>query len=143
MLYSRYLMSKLSWHLTIADIEHTWVINQLYSLAHSYLGRWLEIPATGSLSIIMLSKSQFGLDIQDISTKFKQCQVVMRQCSKKSVNKDINELAQLSNDKSRQYDSFNSTKNVLKSIRLNLTNKVKENLTTQGLVMRHVWDCVL
>ena len=143
MLYSRYLMSKLSWHLTIADIEQTWVINQLDSLAHSYLRRWLEIPANGSLSIIMLSKSQFGLDIQDISTKFKQCQVVMRQCLKKSVNKDINELAQLSNDKSRQYDSFNSTKNVLKSIRLNLANKVKENLTTQGLVMRHVWDCVL
>ena len=67
----------------------------------------------------------------------------MRQCLKKSVNKDINELVQLSNDKSRQYDSFNCTKNVLKSIRLNLTNKVKENLTTQGLVMRHVWDCVL
>ena len=67
----------------------------------------------------------------------------MRQCLKKSVNEDINELTQLSNDKSRQYDSFNSTKNVLKSIRLNLTNKVKENLTTQGLVMRHVWDCVL
>ena len=143
MLYSRYLMSKLSWHLTVADIEQTWVINQLDSLAHSYLRRWLEIPANGTLSIIMLSKSQFGLDIQDISTKFKQCQVVMRQCLKKSVNKDINELAQLSNDKSRQYDSFNSTKNVLKSIRLNLTNKVKENLTTQGLVMRHVWDCAL
>ena len=142
MLYSRYLMSKLSWHLTIADIEQTWVINQLDSLAHSYLQRWLEIPANGSLSIIMLSKSQFGLDIQDISTKFKQYQVVTRQCLKKSVNKDINELAQLSNDKSRQYDSFNSTKNALKSIRLNLTNKVKESLTTQGLVMRHVWDCV-
>ena len=143
MLYSRYLMSELSWHLTIADIEQTWVINQLDSLAHSYLRRWLEIPANGSLSIIMLSKSQFGIDIQDISTEFKQCQLVMRQCLKKSVNKDINELAQLSNDKSRQYDSFNSAKNVLKSIRLNLTNKVKENLTTQGLVMRHVWDCVL
>ena len=118
MLYSRYLMSKLPWHLTIADIEQTWVTNQLDSLAHSYLRRWLEIPANGPIWIIMLSKSQFGLDIQDISTKFKQCQVVMRQCLKKSVNKDINALSQLSNDKSRQYDSFNSTKNVLKSIRL-------------------------
>ena len=109
MLYSPYLMSKQSWHLTSTDIEQTSVINQSDSLAHSYLRRWFEIPANGSLSIIMLSKSQLGLDIQDISTKFKQCQVVLRQCLKKSVNKDINELAQLSNDKSRQYDSFNST----------------------------------
>ena len=120
LLYSRYFMSKISWHLTIADIEQTWVVNQLDSLAHTYLRRWLEIPASGTLSIIMLSKSQFGLDIHDVSTKFKQCQVVVRQCLKNSENQDINQLYHLSNDKSKQYDSFNSTRNVLKSIRQNV-----------------------
>ena len=102
LLYSRYFMSKISWHLTIADIEQTWVVNQLDSLAHTYLRRWLEIPASGTLSIIMLSKSQFGLDIHDISTKLKQCQVVVRQCLNNSENQDINQLYHLSNDKSKQ-----------------------------------------
>ena len=143
LLYSRYFMSKISWHLTIADIEQTWVVNQLDSLAHTYLRRWLEIPASGTLSIIMLSKSQFGLDIHDISTKFKQCQVVVRQCLKNSENQEINQLYHLSNDKSKQYDSFNSTRNVLKSMRQNMSEKVKKDLTTQGLVARHAWDLTL
>ena len=50
---------------------------------------------------------------------------------------------QFSNDKSGQYDSLNNTKNALKSTRLNLTNKVKDNQTTQGIVMRHVWFNIL
>ena len=142
-LYSQYLMSKLSWHLTIADIDQTWIINNLDTLAHNYLRRWLEIPASGTLSIVMLTNSQFGLNIMDISTKFKQCQVVMRQCLKNSCNHDINHLVQVSSDKSKQYDTFNSTKSVIKSIRNDITNKIKENLTTQGLVIRHVWDSIL
>ena len=142
-LYSHYLMSKLSWHLTIADIEQTWIINNLDSLAHNYLRRWLEIPASGTLSIVLLTHSQFGLNIVDISTKFKQCQVVMRQCLKKSCNNDINHFVQISSDKSKQYDTFNSTKSVIKSIRNDTTNKIKENLTTQGLVIRHIWDSIL
>ena len=142
-LYSQYLMSKLSLHLTIADIDQTWIINNLDTLAHNYLRRWLEIPASGTLSIVMLTKSQSGLNIADIGTKFKQCQVVMRQCLKNSCNHDINHLVQVSSDKSKQYDTFNSTKNVVKSIRNNISNKIKGNLTTQGLVIRHVWDSIL
>ena len=142
-LYSQYLMSKLSWHLTVANIDQTWIINSLDTLAHNYLRRWLEIPASGTLSIVMLTKSQFGLDIQDISTKFKQCQVVMRQCLKNSCNQEINHLAQVSSDKSKQYDTFNSTKSVVKSIRNEITKKIKEDLTTQGLVIRHGWDSIL
>ena len=91
----------------------------------------------------MLTKNQLGLGILDISTKFKQCQVVMRQCLKNSCNQDINHLAQASNDKSKQYDTFNSTKNVVKSIRNDITKKIKEDITTQGLVIRHVWDSIL
>ena len=136
-------MSKLSWHLIVADIDQTWIINSLDSLAHNYLRRWLEIPASGTLSTVMLTKNQLGLEILDISTKFKQCQVVMRQCLKNSCNQDINHLAQVSSDKSKQYDNFNSTKNVIKSIRNDITKKIKEDLTTQELVIRHVWDSIL
>ena len=34
-------------------------------------------------------------------------------------------------------------KSVVKSIRNDTTNKIKENLTTQGLVIRHIWDSIL
>ena len=125
------------------DIDQTWIINNLDTLAHNYLRRLFEIPASGTLSIVMLTNSQFGLNIMDISTKFKQCQVVMRQCLKNSCNHDINNLVQVSSDKSKQYDTFNSTESVIKSIRNDITNKIKENLTTQGLVIRYVWDSIL
>ena len=54
LLSSCYLMSKRSWHLTIADIEQAWVTNQLDSVPHAYIQRWLKIPAFGTLSTIML-----------------------------------------------------------------------------------------
>ena len=127
----------------MADIDQTGIINNLDTLAHNYLRRWLEIPASGTLSVVMLARSQFGLDIIDISTKFKQCQVVMRQCLKNSCNQDINHLAQVSSGKSKQYDNLNITKSVVKSIRNVTTKKIKEDLTTQGLVIRHVRDSIL
>ena len=37
LLYSRYLLSKLSWHLTIADIEPTWIINPRQYLPYVHL----------------------------------------------------------------------------------------------------------
>ena len=44
MLYSRYLLSKVSWHLTVADLTKTWVEENLDSLYTYYLRFWLEIP---------------------------------------------------------------------------------------------------
>ena len=49
LLFSHYLMSKLSWHLTIADNDQTLIINNLDSLAHNHLRKWLETPASGTL----------------------------------------------------------------------------------------------
>ena len=88
-------------------------MNNLDTLVDNYLRRLLEIPASVTLSIVILAKSQFGLDILDISTKFKQCQVVMRQCLKNSCNQVINHVVHVSSDKSKQYDIFKSTKTVL------------------------------
>ena len=91
-LYSQFLMSKLPCNLRDADIDQTWIMANLDTLPYNHLRRLLEIPASGALSIVMLIKSQFGLDVLAISTKFKQCQVVMRQCLKNSCNHDINLL---------------------------------------------------
>ena len=72
-LYSRYLLPKLSWHLTIADPSKTWVIQSLDSLCNQYIRDWLEIPISGTMDIVSLPKSKFGLNIIPVSTNFTQC----------------------------------------------------------------------
>ena len=47
-LYNRYLLSKISWHLTIADLTETWVKEVLDNKCHNAFRRWLEIPANGT-----------------------------------------------------------------------------------------------
>ena len=78
----------------------------------------------------MLTKRQFGLVILDVSTK--QCQEVTKQCLKNSCSQDMNRLAQVSSDKST-YDNFNITKIVVKAVRNDTTNNLKEDLTMQDL----------
>ena len=70
LIYSRYVLSKLSWHLTVADLSKTWVENNLVNLCYGYLRCWLEMPISGTLDIISLPRSKFGLNIVPISTKY-------------------------------------------------------------------------
>ena len=69
-LYAKYLLPKISWHLTIADINITWVKQSLDIICHNKFREWLEIPANGTLDILFQAKSKFGLNIIDVSTKF-------------------------------------------------------------------------
>ena len=50
LLYSHYVLSKLSWHFTVADISKTWIIANLDSIVNGYIRKWLEIPISGTLS---------------------------------------------------------------------------------------------
>ena len=61
LLYNQYFLSKISWDLTITDIDITWVKQKLDSICHSYFRGWLEIPVSGTVEILQLSRSQFGL----------------------------------------------------------------------------------
>ena len=88
-LYSNYLIPKLCWNLTIADIDITWVKLNLDLLCHNYFCRWLNIPAAGTVEILQLSKTKFGMELLHISSKFTLCQITIRQCLKKSLNPDI------------------------------------------------------
>ena len=44
LLYHRYALYKISWHLTIADLSKTWVIENLDNKVADYVCRWLELP---------------------------------------------------------------------------------------------------
>ena len=78
LIYSRYVLSKLSWHLTVTDLPKTWVENNLDNLCYRYPRCRLEMPISGTLDIISLAKSKFGLNIVPISTKFIQCQLTYK-----------------------------------------------------------------
>ena len=95
----------------------TWIKQNLDTLCHNYFRRWLYIPAGGTVQILQLSKSTFGMEILDISTKFTCCLITIRQCLNKSPNPDIRNLFRIMSHKNTLYDSFSSTKDALKNIR--------------------------
>ena len=87
--YNRYVLSKLSWNLAIPDIDMTWVKQSLDSTVNQYVRGWLEIPTGGTLDIIHLSKGKFGICYIMISTRFAQCQTIIRNNLRKSTNSDV------------------------------------------------------
>ena len=66
LLYSRYLHAKLSWDLTVADIDKTWIVNKI---CRQFIRRWLEVPPSGTFDLILLSREKFGLEVADVSAK--------------------------------------------------------------------------
>ena len=63
LLYSRYLHAKLSWDLTAADIDKTWIVNNIDNICRQFIRRWLEIPPSGTFDLILLSRKKFGLEV--------------------------------------------------------------------------------
>jgi hypothetical protein len=72
LLYNRYVLSKISWHLTVAPLSKTWVTETIDSVINQYIRKWLEIPISGTLSNIYLTRNKFGLNILPASVKFIQ-----------------------------------------------------------------------
>ena len=102
---------------------------------HEYFRRWLEIPISGTLDICMLSKSKFGLDIIDPSTKFIQCKTIYRSRLKNSKHEDTRFIHEMTSHRNIQYDRFNSTREIVKSMRSDKQDKIKNKLTSQGLIV--------
>ena len=92
LLHQRYVLSKISWHLTVADLPITWVKQNLDNIASKFIRSWLEIPTAGTLNIIRQSKNKSGLGIILISDGLTQCQVTLRNKLKNSSNQDIAEI---------------------------------------------------
>jgi hypothetical protein len=139
LVYSRYVLSKLSWHFTIATLSKTWVIENIDLVVNQYIRKWLEIPISGTLSTVFLTWNKFGQSIYPPSVKFIQCQTVLRKALKHSPNQSINELWKSTNTHTNiQYDFYNSTKEVLKDFRSEHEDKLKNQLTCQGSFFSNV-----
>ena len=92
LIYHRFVLSKLSWHFTIADLDTTWVTENVDNLVSKYIRQWLELPISATHSTLVVSKSKYGFSLILPSTKFTQCQVVFRNALKSSPNNDNNAL---------------------------------------------------
>ena len=144
LLYNNYVLSKLAWHLTIADLGLTWVKHNLDTLLVYFVRSWLEIPVSATIDIALLSKDKFGLNIITFSTKFMQSQTSIRKCLQNSKNHDIRKIHQLTSYESNiKFDQFSSARQVVKSIRDNKVDKICTQLTSQGSVITKVWENVL
>ena len=122
-LYSRYVLPKLAWHLTITSISKTWITENLDSTFVQYIHKWLELPISGTLSNVCLISNKFGLNIIPPSTKFIQCQTTIRSTLKSSPNESITHLWKLTkNNTNIQYDQYSATKEVIKSVTIKKIN---------------------
>ena len=90
---------------------------------HEYFRRWLEIPGSGTLDICKLSKSKFGSDI-DPSTKFIQCKTIYRNRLRNSKYEVIRVIHEMTSHTAIQYDRFNSTREIVKSVRSDKRDKI-------------------
>ena len=98
--------------------------------------RWFELPISATLSILIISKSNYGLNLILPFTKFIQCRTIICNALKSSPNCDINSLWLDSyNFTNIQYDQYRSTKQVLKSIQTHHHHRLISELTSQGLVI--------
>ena len=77
LIYQQYVLSKLSWNLTITDADMTWVKQSLDGVVNQYAKSWLEIPIAGTLNIILLSKDKFSFCYVMISTRLSQSQTLI------------------------------------------------------------------
>ena len=84
LIHQHYILLKISWHLTITELNITWVKQNLNNLVNSKFRYWLEIPISLTLDIISLSHKKYRLNNQKSSTKFKQSQVSFRLCLRNS-----------------------------------------------------------
>ena len=120
LLYQCYVLSKLSWHLTVADLSKTWVIENLDNVVVRFVRQWLDLPISATLSGVSLPRNKFGLNLFLPSVKFQQCQTVLCNILKSSSNA-IQSLWRSTSFGMNKYDTYRNTKQVLKAVRQNHT----------------------
>lgn len=139
-IYQRYVLPKLSWHFTVIGTSLTWIKQNLDNMVSKFLRSWLTIPISGSLNLITLSRDKYGFSIIMTSSKAVQCRTTFRQILKNSPNSDIREIyKETSKNANVQYDTYKSTREVIKDIRNKTISQISK-LTTQKLVISAMWD---
>ena len=141
LVYHRYVLSKVSWHFTVADIPRTWVTENLDNLVSRYIRSWLDLPVSATLTSLALTEKQFGLNLQMPSVKFTQYQIVSRNILRSSPNANIQALLKdTSTGPILQYDICCNTREVLKAVKLGNKERLTHNLPSQGALLSFLLD---
>ena len=141
LIYQKYVLGKISWHLTVTNISITWIKENLDNMVSNYVRSWLEQPVSGTLKIATLTRGKYGINFINVSTRFSQCQCTFRKALENSTNINIRKLhAETQKGKNIQTDSYLSTKDAIKKIRAKTESTIKEELSTQSLVVKSIWD---
>ena len=136
LLYHRWVLSKLSWPLTVTNLSKTWIVEDLNSVTTRLVRKWLKLTISATLSEIILPPSKFGLNFQLPSTKFVQCQNVLHSVLTSSSIDTINSLwKSTSCGTNIQYDIYQNTKQVLKVVQQEHTDKLSNQLISQGFII--------
>ena len=117
-----------------------WIKQTLDNKVSDYIRRWLEMPISGTLDVISLSKKKCGLGFVNVPSRFARCQNTIRSCLKNSQNSDLRKIYEKTHTNTNlQYDQFNSTREVIKNIRAGKEQRIGNELTTQALVVKSIW----
>ena len=138
LLYDCHVLSKISWHVTVADLGKTWISENLDNIVTKYVRQWLDLPISATISSIIPSHKNFGQAFQLPSIKFQQCQTKFRSSLKPSDDETITKLWKNTNVRTNaQYDTYRNTKQTLKSIRNEHTSRLKSKLSSpsQGFII--------
>ena len=129
LLYHRYILSKLSWHLTVAGLSKTWVCEYFNNVVTTYIRPWFDLPISATQSAINLSHNNCGLSYQLPSVKFMQCQTVLRSALKSSQDDAITKLWKNTNCGTNiQCDTYKNIKHVLKAVRPDQAEKLQSKM---------------
>lgn len=143
MIYHRYILPKLSWHLTVANLGVTWVKQNLDNIISSNIRSWCELPISATLNVAKLAKSQYGLGLVLPSARFAQCQATYRNCLRNSINADIRFIHQETAPSNVQYDTYKSSRDAIKQLRECTRNKILNEMSLQKVVVTSIWKHAL
>ena len=122
------------------SIPETWMKNNVDNIVSRHVRAWLEIPISGTLESLSLTRSKYGLSFIKVSTKALQCRVNFRTKLSQSPNADIRKLREDTCTQSNiTYDQYKSSRDAIKAIRQMSENKIVI-MSTQGLVMKAIWE---
>ena len=84
---------KLSFELRIYDFLHTWISNELDSLIHYHLRKWLELPVSSCLEkIVRLPANKCRLNILSLKEYAESLRTTTHHSLKHSDDSDIKQL---------------------------------------------------
>ena len=106
-LHHRFVLSKLSWDFTIADLSKRWVIENLDTVVSTFVRQLLELPISATFSSLILIPSRYGINLILPPVKVTECQTIKRNPLKSPQNPDIKSLLPVTSyGTNLQYDQF-------------------------------------